>query len=169
MASKKLTKSNDKVFSGVLGGVADYFNFDATLVRIIFAALVVFTGFSQWVFCTSLRPLLCPMPQLTTNTSLRMTVARTSPQTVSTTIFNRLNEKHRIARCFLIGNMDDRQYSPRISQVLQQEWVVSGAFKNRQHAAWPALFRKAHTDLEGLGGIICPLNGVRAIRLPSFF
>jgi len=52
--------------------------------------------------------------------------------------------------------MDDRQYSPRISQVLQQEWVVSGAFKNRQHAAWPALFRKAHTDLEGLGGIICP-------------
>ena len=45
MASKKLTKSNDKVFSGVLGGVADYFNFDATLVRIIFAALVVFTGY----------------------------------------------------------------------------------------------------------------------------
>jgi hypothetical protein len=33
---------------------------------------------------------------------------------------------------------------------------VSGAFKNRQHAAWPALFRKAHTDLEALGGIICP-------------
>jgi len=33
---------------------------------------------------------------------------------------------------------------------------VSGAFKNRQHAAWPALFRKAHTGLEALGGIICP-------------
>ena len=30
------------------------------------------------------------------------------------------------------------------------------AFKNRQHAAWPALFRKAHTDLEALGGITCP-------------
>lgn len=51
-----------------------------------------------------------------------MTVARTSPQTVSTTIFNRLNEKtpHR-AVFFLIGNMDDRQYSPRISQVLQHK------------------------------------------------
>ncbi|MGL5746408.1 MAG: hypothetical protein ACRCXR_00360, partial [Weissella cibaria] len=56
----------------------------------------------------------------------------------------------------MIGNMDNHRYSPRISQALQQEWVVSGAFKNRQHAAWPALFRKAHTDLEGLGGIICP-------------
>ncbi|MCS8562328.1 hypothetical protein B9D04_02140 [Weissella cibaria] len=30
---------------------------------------------------------------------------------------------------------------------LRQRW---------QHAAWPALFRKAHTDHGALGGIICP-------------
>ena len=44
----------------------------------------------------------------------------------------------------------------RTSRLLQQARLVSGAFKNRQHAAWPALFRKAHTDLEDLGGITCP-------------
>lgn len=61
-----------------------------------------------------------------------MTVARTSPQTVSTTIFNRLNEKtpHR-AVFFLIGNMDDRQYSPRISPVARA--VARHQHKNERH------------------------------------
>ena len=44
----------------------------------------------------------------------------------------------------------------RTTRLLQQAWLVSGAFKNRQHAAWPALFRKAPTDLKALGTIICP-------------
>lgn len=37
MAKKQLTKSRDKVMSGVLGGFAEYFSIDATLLRIIFA------------------------------------------------------------------------------------------------------------------------------------
>ncbi|MBC6499490.1 PspC domain-containing protein [Weissella confusa] len=42
MAKKQLTKSRDKVMSGVLGGFAEYFSIDATLLRIIFATAAVF-------------------------------------------------------------------------------------------------------------------------------
>ena len=42
---KKLTKSNDKVLTGVLGGFAEYFGADKALVRIIGAALMIVTGF----------------------------------------------------------------------------------------------------------------------------
>ncbi|KRL36729.1 hypothetical protein FD20_GL001099 [Liquorilactobacillus uvarum DSM 19971] len=41
---KKLTKSNDKIFSGVFGGVAEYFDWDKTWTRIIGAILIVFPG-----------------------------------------------------------------------------------------------------------------------------
>ncbi|MGB3159878.1 PspC domain-containing protein [Carnobacterium sp.] len=40
---KKLTKSNDdKVISGVLGGIAEYFGFDASFLRILYAIAIVF-------------------------------------------------------------------------------------------------------------------------------
>ncbi len=42
---KHLTKSKDKVFLGVFGGIADYFGLDETLVRIIGILIFVFTGF----------------------------------------------------------------------------------------------------------------------------
>ena len=42
---KKLYRSNtDKMLSGVLGGIAEYFGIDSTLVRILFAAVAVFTA-----------------------------------------------------------------------------------------------------------------------------
>ena len=37
---KKLTKSNDKVLTGVLGGFAEYFGADKALVRIIGAVFL---------------------------------------------------------------------------------------------------------------------------------
>ena len=40
---KKLTKSNNKLITGVCGGIAEYFNIDATVVRLIFAILAVIT------------------------------------------------------------------------------------------------------------------------------
>ena len=41
----KLYRSNtDKMLSGVLGGIAEYFGIDSTLVRILFAAVAVFTA-----------------------------------------------------------------------------------------------------------------------------
>ncbi|MFD1672513.1 PspC domain-containing protein [Agrilactobacillus yilanensis] len=46
MAKKKLAKSNNAVFAGVLGGIAEYFGWDPTVVRIIFVVISFFsTGF----------------------------------------------------------------------------------------------------------------------------
>lgn len=42
---KKLYKSQtDKKLCGVCGGIAEYFNIDATIVRLIWALLTVFFG-----------------------------------------------------------------------------------------------------------------------------
>ena len=38
------TSNTDKRLSGVLGGIAEYFGIDSTLVRILFAAVAVFTA-----------------------------------------------------------------------------------------------------------------------------
>ncbi|MEJ6399860.1 PspC domain-containing protein [Nicoliella lavandulae] len=38
---KKLYRSDNRIFLGVLGGIADYFGFDATWTRLIYAALTV--------------------------------------------------------------------------------------------------------------------------------
>ena len=41
---KKLMKSNNKMLAGVCAGIAEYFNCDATLVRVIYAVLSVFSA-----------------------------------------------------------------------------------------------------------------------------
>lgn len=43
--TKRLTKSKDKIFLGVFGGIANYFGIDETLVRVIGVLIFVFTGF----------------------------------------------------------------------------------------------------------------------------
>ncbi len=43
MAQKKLTRSTNKILAGVCGGLADYFEVDPTLVRVIYAVLAVFS------------------------------------------------------------------------------------------------------------------------------
>lgn len=40
----KLTKSNNRVLGGVLGGISDYLDLDTTLVRLLFVAATVFSG-----------------------------------------------------------------------------------------------------------------------------
>lgn len=42
---KKLTKSKDRVFLGVCGGIADYLGVDPTMVRLIAVVLIACTGF----------------------------------------------------------------------------------------------------------------------------
>lgn len=42
MGKKQLTLSNNSVIGGVCGGLAEYFEWDPTLVRIIFILLAVF-------------------------------------------------------------------------------------------------------------------------------
>ena len=43
---RKLQRSNDRIFGGVLGGIANYFDVDPTIVRIIYSVLTVCTAFS---------------------------------------------------------------------------------------------------------------------------
>ncbi len=40
----KLTRSSDRIVAGVAGGIAKYLGVDASIVRIITAAVVLFTG-----------------------------------------------------------------------------------------------------------------------------
>lgn len=44
MSEKKLMRSSNKVVAGVLGGIAEYFEIDPTLVRICFVALSIFSA-----------------------------------------------------------------------------------------------------------------------------
>ena len=42
--AKTLYKSDNKVVEGVLAGIAEYLNYDPTLVRLLFVLLVLVTG-----------------------------------------------------------------------------------------------------------------------------
>lgn len=46
MGDKKLTRSNNRMLAGVCAGLAEYFGWDVTAVRIIYALATIFTAFS---------------------------------------------------------------------------------------------------------------------------
>ena len=48
--TKRLMRSNDRVWAGVCGGIAEYLDFDPVLVRIAYAFLTLFTCFSGLIF-----------------------------------------------------------------------------------------------------------------------
>lgn len=56
----KLTKSDNRVLSGVLGGISDYLDLDTTLVRLLFVAATVFSGFFPFVFLYIIAVLIMP-------------------------------------------------------------------------------------------------------------
>ena len=58
MATKKLYKSRNKVVDGVCAGIAEYFNIDPTLVRVIWAILILCfgTGILAYIVCAILIP-----------------------------------------------------------------------------------------------------------------
>lgn len=43
---KRLVKSNNKIIAGVCGGLAEYFGFDYTVTRLVYAILTLFTAFA---------------------------------------------------------------------------------------------------------------------------
>ncbi|MCG0585942.1 putative stress-responsive transcription regulator (putative) [Lactiplantibacillus plantarum] len=48
---QKLTKSNNRVFAGVLGGIAEYLNWNATILRVLYVILTLVThGFGVLVY-----------------------------------------------------------------------------------------------------------------------
>ena len=56
---KKLYRSNSRMIGGVCGGLAEYFNIDPTLVRVI-AALLFFTPFAPAVICYLVAWMIIP-------------------------------------------------------------------------------------------------------------
>lgn len=46
MEKKQLTRSNNRMIAGVCSGIADYFGWDVTLVRILYVLAIFFTAFS---------------------------------------------------------------------------------------------------------------------------
>ena len=44
MEKKQLRRSNNKMLAGVCAGVAEYFDVDVTMVRVIYAALTIFSA-----------------------------------------------------------------------------------------------------------------------------
>lgn len=58
---KVLTRSREnKVFLGVLGGFAEYFEVDPALVRVFWILLTVFTGFVPGILSYFLMALVIP-------------------------------------------------------------------------------------------------------------
>lgn len=61
---KKLTRSADKKLAGVCGGIAEYFEIDPTVIRIIYAALTIFSaGFPGLLLYLILMLLMPDVPK----------------------------------------------------------------------------------------------------------
>lgn len=63
METKKLKRSNNRMIAGVCAGIADYFGWDTTLVRIVYVLATFFTVFSGgivylilWIVMPEQRP-----------------------------------------------------------------------------------------------------------------
>lgn len=62
MAQKKLTRSSsNKVLAGVLGGLAEYFAVDATLIRVCYAALAVLSAGFPGILLYIIMVLIIPV------------------------------------------------------------------------------------------------------------
>lgn len=60
-SSKMLTRSkSDKMITGVIGGIAAYFNIDSTILRLAWVAIVAFTGFVPGVLAYGVASLVMP-------------------------------------------------------------------------------------------------------------
>ena len=64
MEQKKLTRSTNKILAGVCGVIAEYFAIDPTLVRILYAALSVFSAGFPGLLLYIIMMILMPQPDL---------------------------------------------------------------------------------------------------------
>ncbi len=60
MATKKLTKSKNRTLAGVCGGLAQYLDFDVTIVRIVYTVLTFFSGAFPGVILYIIMMLIMP-------------------------------------------------------------------------------------------------------------
>lgn len=62
--TKRLTKSIDKKVSGVCGGLAEYFDLDPTLVRVVYFCLSFLTPWFPGIIIYIILALSMPKPRL---------------------------------------------------------------------------------------------------------
>lgn len=60
---KKLTRSNNKMIAGVCAGIAEYFGWDATLVRVIYVLLTVFSAAFPGILVYIILWIVMPRPE----------------------------------------------------------------------------------------------------------
>ena len=63
MAEKKLKRSANKMLAGVCAGLAEYWDIDPTLVRVVYAALSVFSAGFPGVLLYIIMALLMPQAE----------------------------------------------------------------------------------------------------------
>ena len=56
MEKRRLTRSNNGMIAGICAGIADYFDWDPTMVRILLSLFTVFAGFLMYVVCWIVIP-----------------------------------------------------------------------------------------------------------------
>lgn len=62
MAAKRLYRSqSNRVWSGVFGGLGDYFNVDPTLLRLAWVVVTVFSGFVLGILAYLIAIVIIPL------------------------------------------------------------------------------------------------------------
>ena len=59
--NKKLYRSNNRMLAGVCGGIAEYFGVDATLIRLAYVLLSVFTVAFPGIIVYILAAIIIPL------------------------------------------------------------------------------------------------------------
>ena len=62
---KRLTRSNDKMIAGVCGGIANYFEMDPTIVRVLYVILSIVSAGFPGVLVYLILWLIMPKEELT--------------------------------------------------------------------------------------------------------
>ena len=68
MATKKLTRSTDKLLAGVCGGLAEYFEIDASMMRVLYAALTIFSAAFPGVLLYIIMAIIIPQKGVASTT-----------------------------------------------------------------------------------------------------
>lgn len=60
LKNKKLTKSTNATFSGVLGGIGEMFDIDPVLIRVLYIIVTAFTGFVPGIVAYLIMMMIVP-------------------------------------------------------------------------------------------------------------
>lgn len=80
MNDKKLYRSStDKMLTGVCGGIGEYFVMDATVIRLVWALVVVFTGFVPGILVYIVAAVVMPIKSGAVSPSTSIPVPPVAP------------------------------------------------------------------------------------------